>query len=66
MYVLRHAGVVSGVDAGFMVTTGKPIMDGFFIVHEEVPGESHSEDLSWWLREIGYFASYNVRISKVA
>ncbi|KFM70112.1 putative phospholipase B-like 2, partial [Stegodyphus mimosarum] len=39
---------------------GKPLQDGLLWVLEQLPGYTHSEDVTKLLRDQGYFPSYNV------
>jgi len=37
----------------------KPVPDGTLMVLEQVPGMSFKKDMTYWLRDKGYWASYN-------
>lgn len=40
-------------------TPGKPVPDGCLWVLEQVPGMSYKKDMTFWLRDQGYWASFN-------
>jgi hypothetical protein len=40
-------------------TPKKPLLDGTFWVVEQVPGMTYKKDMTAWLRDKGYWASYN-------
>lgn len=39
--------------------SGEPLQDGGFVVLEQAPANSHLEDMTNWLNEKGYWASYD-------
>jgi len=39
--------------------SGEPLQDGGFVVLEQAPGIGHLEDMTSWLNEKGYWASYD-------
>eukprot|EP00746_Dinoflagellata_sp_MGD_P088050 gnl/MRDRNA2_/MRDRNA2_34877_c0_seq1.p1 gnl/MRDRNA2_/MRDRNA2_34877_c0~~gnl/MRDRNA2_/MRDRNA2_34877_c0_seq1.p1 ORF type:complete len:658 (-),score=126.89 gnl/MRDRNA2_/MRDRNA2_34877_c0_seq1:11-1984(-) len=39
--------------------SGEPLQDGGFVVLEQAPANSHLEDMTSWLNEKGYWASYD-------